>query len=237
MRFLIVDFKRGLTEKNFHMSLILGIICVLGSIFFITANKNDIPLNIFISAHGLVLPFVAPFLAAIAYSNMNMIEKDFKYDLLMSIRQKNASFEIRRFLVNGIISGLAIVIPIIFLFIIYLCIGVDNLVNQIIGVIILDFIFGFAFGSLSYALTFVNTKKYIPVVAPEVIYLLLIYSFPHLGLEVFYPPLCFSPWILPMYANGHNIIILLSACILFSLMIVIIAKVYNFVEFRRAGGK
>ena len=53
--------------------------------------------------------------------------------------------------------------------------------------------FGFSCAAISYGLTFLNRQRYVPLVMPQVIYLLCIYSFPYLKLEKFYPPLDISP--------------------------------------------
>lgn len=226
MRFLIVDLKRGLCERGFYYSVMLSLLCIIIS-FVITITSNNYN-NLFISVHSMILPFVAPLLASLPYSNMNMIESETKFEILMFIRENNKicgkSFELRRFIVNGILSGLALVVPLFILLCVCFFVGLSTELSEILKVLLLDFIFGFAFGSLAYGLTFVNTKKYIPVIAPQVIYMLLIYAFPYLNLQSYYPPLCFSPWILPMYANYKNIIILLMIIIGISLGLTLFGK-------------
>lgn len=224
MRFIIVDLKRCFTERSFITSIFIGIACVAVSMILMINQGGGSIKDLFISSHSLILPFIAPLLAALPYSNMNMVEADNKYDLLIMLRQNGKGWEFKRFFTNGVVSGLCIVIPLLLLLIACLVMGLDNSINEILSVILLDFIFGFAFASISYGLTFVNTKKYIPIVAPQVIYLLLIYAFPYLGLEAYYPPLCFSPWILPSYANLRNINTIFIVVIGLSIVLVFMGK-------------
>ena len=55
--------------------------------------------------------------------------------------------------------------------------------------------FGFSYAVISYGLTFVNRHNYVPLVMPQVLYMLCIYAFPIIKLEKFYPPLDLSPTI------------------------------------------
>lgn len=238
MRFLLVDLKRCFTERGFLASVLCGIFIIAVSMLISLGQGTTDVSKLFISSHSLILPFIAPILTALPYSNMNMIEKESKYEVLMLFRQNIKGWEFKRFLTNGIVSGACLVIPLIILFVACLFMGLDSLINEILSVILLDFIFGFAFGSLSYSLTFVNQKKYIPTIAPQVIYLLLIYAFPYLELELYYPPLCFSPWILPSMAQPTNINIVLTVIICISLMLVLFGKYKEKIATRiRFGGK
>lgn len=224
MRFFVVDIKRCFTERNFFASVLCGTLVIAVSMLVALGQGTTDVSKFFISSHSLILPFIAPILAAIPYNNMNMIEKESKYEMLMLFRQNIKNWEFKRFLTNGIVSGTSLVIPLLILFVVCLFMGLNNSINEILSVILLDFLFGFAFGSLSYGLTFVNQKKYIPTIAPQVIYLLLIYAFPYLELELYYPPLCFSPWILPTIAQPANINLVLAVIISISLLLVLYGK-------------
>nr|MDE5576747.1 hypothetical protein [Oscillospiraceae bacterium] len=59
--------------------------------------------------------------------------------------------------------------------------------------LVLPITFGFGWAALSYGLTFLNRQRYVPLVMPQVLYLLCIYAFPYLKLERFYPPLDIAP--------------------------------------------
>ncbi len=236
MRFVISDLKRGFTERNFVLSVFAGLFCIALSALVVIQAGQDSAFDLFKSTHGLLLPIVAPLLAAFPYSNMTMIEKQSKYKLLMDFRQNDESMIIKRFFTNGIISGFAVLIPSAVLFVLCLFMGLDESISEIVSVLLLNFLFGAAFGSLSYSLTFYTDKRYIPTIAPQVIYLLLIYSFPHLGLEQFYPPLSFSPWILSSVFEVANILIFLFALVFSSFLFVLLslfikkAKEHTFLE-------
>ncbi|MGL4363037.1 MAG: hypothetical protein ACRCSG_07225 [Cellulosilyticaceae bacterium] len=205
MRFFITDLKRGFTERNFVNALIIASVCLIISMY---ANQNLMAdgNNFLLATQSLILPFIAPLLAAFPYANMIMIEQDTKYEQFMWTKNNQKSYAISRWFTTGIIGGGVLAIPIS-------CVGVITyFISSVfswqtyINVIGISFIFGFVYAGLSYGLTFVNTKTYLPVIAPQVIYLLFIYAFPYIGLEAFYPPLSFSPWIIKGVATPGQII-------------------------------
>ena len=206
MRFFIVDLKRALQERNFIFSLVFGILLVMGSFsYYFYGHTSYESGEAFKLAQSYVYPFLAPLLASLPYSNMNMLEKDYGYDLFLFNKARTRSYVLRRGLVNSIVGGLALFIPVSLLFISCRILGPYPDKMVFIRVLFLDYLFGSSVASLSYSLTFVNTKRYIPVVAPQVIYLLLTYAFPYLSLEAYYPPLCFSPWVLGGEVNEQAI--------------------------------
>lgn len=206
MRWFITDFKRGLSERSFLGAIVLGILSLaLGLAYYVYGQDTYTADQAFIVSQSFAMPFIAPLLASMVYSNMNMLEKDSGYRNLLVLKYKGKSYTLKRWLVNNILSGMALLIPMLMLY------GVCRLFSpyaqqdEIVGVILLGFLFGFAYGSFAYSLTFVNRKRYIPIVTPQVLYLLFIYAFPYLGLEKFYPPLSFSPWLMKQYVEPELI--------------------------------
>ena len=198
MRFLITDSKRGFTERTFFIAMGLGCLCVLISLGVVLHQGGQGGgIDVFKGAQSLILPFIAPLLAALPYTNMNMIEEDCGYKRLLMSKNHMQTYHFVRWLVSSCVSGVALAVPVGLLGGLCYLVMPFNDVQLIGGVVILNFLFGFSYGSICYGLTFVNRKRYIPTVAPQVLYLLFIYAFPYLSLEKYYPPLSFSPWLLP----------------------------------------
>lgn len=221
MRWLFIDVKRGLAERSFWGAISIGILSLaVGLSYYFYTESTYTGTEAFITSQSLILPFIAPLLAAMVYSNMNMLEKDCGYKSLLILKNKGKDYRLGRWLVNNCVSGLALVIPILLFFCICIFISPYANLEEIIGVLLLDFLFGFVYGSFAYSLTFVNRKRYIPLVTPQVLYLLFIYAFPYLDLEKFYPPLSFSPWLMPVNADYR--LIILQLAILFGVSVLII---------------
>ena len=232
MRWFIVDLKRALTERTFIASVTVGCVVLMMGLVTYLMQETDIKQaqEAFVASQSLIMPFIAPILAALPYSNMSMLEKDTGYKRLILTKNKMKTYKGSRFIVNAIVGGLAITLPLVVLA--GLCGGFSPYSDYeaILRVIGLDFWFGAAYASIAYGLTFVNTKRYIPLVAPQVLYLLFIYAFPYLNLEKFYPPLAFSPWLLPTYAEETLLLLQLGLMILGSALIVVGAHIYEKLE-------
>ncbi|MBQ8780749.1 MAG: hypothetical protein IJZ72_03655 [Oscillospiraceae bacterium] len=187
MKFFFTDIKRIFTEPAFYISMGLNLILLFGAMFFIKAD------DMFISAQSLALPFAAPVLAAMPYSVMIMQEKETRFSSLMTIKLRKSGYHFTRLLTSGISGAAALFIPQAILFAVcYFLQSPDDIAYEI-KYLLLSLSFGFGYAALSYGLTFVNRHRYVPLVMPQIIYLLCIYSFPHLKLERFYPPLDISP--------------------------------------------
>ena len=233
MRWMITDFKRGVTEPTFIGSILISlIILIISLIYYLITHESYEATQAFIVSQSLVLPFIAPLLAALPFSNMSMLEEDSGYKKLLLFKQNKSSYDHKRWLSNGIIGGLAIIFPLFILLGVCRVFSPYNDIEQIGGVLLLDFFFGFGYASIAYGLTFVNTKRYIPLVGPQVIYFLLIYALPYLKLETYYPPLSFSPWILPSKVNGENIILQLLFLLAGSLLLMWMSKIYFYIRER-----
>lgn len=233
MRWLITDFKRGMTEPTFIGSIVISVIVLIVSLaYYLLTQETYEASQAFIVSQSLILPFIAPLLAALPFSNMSMLEADSGYKKLLLSKQNKRSYDHKRWLINGIIGGLAILIPLMMLLMACRVFSPYTDLQQIQGVLLLDFVFGFSYASIAYGLTFVNTRRYIPLVAPQVVYLLLIYAMPYLKLEAYYPPLSFSPWILPSKVNGENIIAQLLFLLVMSLLLMWMSKLYFYVRER-----
>lgn len=208
MRFIITDLKRALTEKSFVGALLIGSISLLIGIVVYGLEKDSYTAGeAFHFSQSFILPFIAPLLVALPYANMSMLEEDSGYKKLLLAKNNMKNYAFERYIVNGIISGLTLLIPLMLLLGVCLSFGRYESVKEILLIIGLDFIFGFSYGSLAYGLTFVNSKRYIPTVAPQVIYMLFIYAFPYLNLEKFYPPLSFAPGLIPSVASIDNALV------------------------------
>ncbi|MBQ7980597.1 MAG: hypothetical protein IJ305_03210, partial [Oscillospiraceae bacterium] len=145
------------------------------------------------SAQALALPFAAPVLAAMPYSVMIMQEKETRFGTLMTIKLRRNGYQLSRLLTSGISGAAALFIPQLALFLVCLCKGGVPDFDFSLKCLVLPITFGFGYAAISYGLTFVNSQRYVPLVMPQVLYLLCIYAFPHLKLERFYPPLDIAP--------------------------------------------
>ena len=203
MRFFITDLKRGLTERTFWGALLLTTMTlILPFVYFLSNEQITGAEELFKQSHSLILPFIAPLIAGMSYANMNMLEKDCGFERLLLMKAGIKSYRMRRMIVVGIVSALSIGLPVVLLALLCLVKGSYDNTYFIVQTVMLSFMFGFVYGNVAYGLTFLNDKRYIPTITPQVVYLLFIYAFPYLGLERYYPPLAISPWVL-----GGNIVI------------------------------
>ena len=191
MKFLSTDLKRVFTEPAFYISIALNLILLFGAmVYYVTAGETE---TLYTSAQALALPFVAPVLAAMPYSVMIMQEKETRFGTLMTIKLRKNGYQLLRLLTSGISGAAALFIPQLALFLVCLCIGGVPDLAFAAKCLVLPITFGFGYAAISYGLTFVNRQRYVPLVMPQVLYLLCIYAFPHLKLERFYPPLDIAP--------------------------------------------
>ena len=192
MNFFKIDLKRAVSEPAFFLSLILGMILHFGAAAYLWFFGNA-PAGLYISAQSLVLPFAAPLLAAMPYSSMIMQERETRYRIMMNVKLRKKGYEFKRLAVCGISGAAALFIPQLILFIVCAAIGeIHDMESAAVG-LVLPVTFGFGYAAFSYGLTFVNRQRYVPMVMPQVLYLLCVYAFPHIKLERFYPPLDISP--------------------------------------------
>lgn len=191
MRFIITDLKRIFTEPAFYISITLSFLLLMGGMAFSVANNEGN--RLFLCSQSMALPFVAPLLAAMPYSVMIMQEKETRYGTLMSIKLHGVGYELKRFVTCGISGAIALFIPQLILFVICIFMGGISDFSYDIKVLLLSLVFGFSYAVISYGLTFVNRQNYVPLVMPQILYLLCIYAFPILKLEKYYPPLDISP--------------------------------------------
>ncbi|MBQ8786845.1 MAG: hypothetical protein IJZ61_04325 [Oscillospiraceae bacterium] len=191
MKFLSTDLKRVITEPAFFISIALNLILLFGAmLYYLTAGENE---TLYTSAQALALPFAAPVLAAMPYSVMIMQENETRFGTLMTIKLRTSGYQLARLLTSGLSGALALFIPQLTLFVVCLCIGGIPDLGFAAACLILPITFGFGYAAISYGLTFVNRHRYVPLIMPQVLYLLCIYAFPHLKLERFYPPLDIAP--------------------------------------------
>ena len=191
MKFLSTDLKRVITEPAFFISIALNLILLFGAMtYYLTAGETE---TLYTSAQALALPFAAPVLAAMPYSVMIMQEKETRFGTLMTIKLRKNGYQLARLLTSGISGALALLIPQLVLFLVCLCIGGVPDLGFAAKCLVLPVTFGFGYAAISYGLTFVNRHRYVPLVMPQVLYLLCIYAFPHLKLERLYPPLDIAP--------------------------------------------
>lgn len=229
MKFMITDFKRGLTEPTFFASISISFVVLAISLgYYLLTEEVFEATRAFWVSQSLILPFIAPLLATLPYSNMNMLEKDSGYLRLLTLKEGKKHYDFKRFMINGTVGGLAIILPLLVLAGICSFFSAYQSLEEIIGIICLDFMFGFSYASIAYGLTFVNTKRYIPIVAPQIIYLLFIYAFPYLNLDAYYPPLSFAPWLLPSKVNGGNILMQFGTLLSLAIVLILGSKGYQY---------
>ncbi len=193
MKFLRTDLRRVLTEPSFYISVALGLVLMFGAFAALLAGGNTE--RLYLTAQSLAFPFAAPVLAALPYSVMIMQEKETRYSTLMGIKLGRRGYQLRRLLVCGCSGAMALLLPQLVLFIVCAFMGGLSDIGFEVLTLLLPVSFGFGYASIAYGLTFVNSQRYVPTVMPQVLYLLCIYAFPHLGLEKYYPPLDISPTI------------------------------------------
>ena len=192
MNFFRTDLKRAFSEPTFFLSLVLGMILLLGAAVYLMLSGNSVQ-GLYFSAQSLILPFAAPLLAAMPYSSMIMQERETRYRIMMNVKLRKKGFEFKRLAVCGISGAAVLFIPQLVLFAVCAAMGEIPDFGRAVRELVLPLTFGFGYAAFSYGLTFVNTQRYVPMVMPQVLYLLCVYAFPHIRLERFYPPLDISP--------------------------------------------
>ncbi|MBQ8827067.1 MAG: hypothetical protein IJ007_08240 [Oscillospiraceae bacterium] len=191
MKFFFTDLKRIFTEPAFYISIGLNLILLFGAFAFLIINSSTD--RLFISAQSLALPFAAPVLAAMPYSVMIMQEKETRFSTLITIKLRKGGYHFTRLLTCGISGAAALFIPQLILWTVCFFMQSPYDLSYVLKYPLLALSFGFGYAAISYGLTFVNSQRYVPLVMPQVIYLLCIYAFPHLKLDKYYPPLDISP--------------------------------------------
>lgn len=191
MRFIKTDLKRIFTEPAFLLSLALGTLLLFGAMAYLLLTGTGEKL--YTAAQALAFPFVTPLLAAIPYSVMIMQEKETLYVTLMTIKLRKSGYELQRFFTAGVSGAAALFIPQFALFLVCTVLGGVSDLGNSAAELVLPISFGFGYAVFSYGLTSVNKQRYVPLVMPQVLYMLCIYAFPYIGLERFYPPLDIAP--------------------------------------------
>lgn len=191
MKFILTDLKRIFTESAFYISMALCLLLLFGGMACVIGSCEAERLYLY--SQSFALPFAAPVLAAMPYSVMIMQEKETRYRTLMTVKLRAGGYELKRFLTCGLSGAAALFIPQLILFTVCLCMGGISDFGYDFSVLLLSLGFGFSYAAISYGLTFVNRQRYVPLVMPQVIYLLCIYAFPLIKLERFYPPLDIAP--------------------------------------------
>lgn len=192
MKFFRTDLRRIFTEPSFWLSVFLGAVLLFGGLGYVYVSGGGS--NLYSRAQALALPFAAPLLAAMPYSVMIMTERETKFGALMILKQSGTDrrYRLKRFFSVGLSGAAALFIPHAALFAVCLALGGIPDASES-AQLILPITFGFSWSAFSYGLTFVNRQRYVPLVMPQVLYLLCIYAFPYLKLERFYPPLDIAP--------------------------------------------
>lgn len=192
MKFFRTDIKRIFTEPSFWISVLMSAALLFGGLAYCLASGDGS--GLYSRAQALALPFAAPLLAAMPYSVMIMTERETKFGALMILKQSGTKrqYRFKRFFSVGISGAAALLIPHLALFVVCLALGGAPDGSEALQ-LVLPVTFGFGWAAFSYGLTFANRQRYVPLVMPQVLYLLCIYAFPYLKLERFYPPLDISP--------------------------------------------
>jgi hypothetical protein len=217
MNFFTTDIRRALTERTFAASLIIAVLSLIGAFVYLGISGRD---NSFLMSQSLVFPFIAPFLAALPYSAIIITERATKYRDLIKLRRHGKNYVLPRFLTVGISGGLALLLPELLLFGVTFVMGANGFSADNLQVLSLSFPFGFSYAVLAFSFTFYNKEAILPLMIPEVFYLLFTYAFPYLELEKFYPPLAVSPFIYGL-PNLQNIFTALGLLTLFAAILTI----------------
>ena len=182
--------KRIFTEPAFFLSLFLGALLLFGAMGYLVVS--GVTEDLYAHSQALAMPFAAPLLAAMPYSVMIMRERETRYGILMTVKLRRSGYQLQRLLTCGLSGAAALFIPQLALFAV--CMALEGgSVSEKAGELVLPLTFGFGYGTFSYGLTFANRQRYVPLVMPQVLYMLCIYAFPYLHLEKYYPPLDISP--------------------------------------------
>jgi hypothetical protein len=213
-RFFITDLLRALSERTFIAAFLIAFVTLFGAFVYLGMSGGD---NSFMMSQSLVFPFIAPFLAALPFSAAVMTEKKTKYRDLIKLHRRGKNYALPRFLTVGISGGLALLLPEILLLFITIISNEGEITNDVLKILALAFPFGFAFAVLSFSLTFYNDETVLPLIIPEVFYLLLTYAFPYLNLERYYPPLCISPYV---FGEPNFYRIVLTLCAVFAAAVI-----------------
>ena len=164
--------KRVFTEPAFFISVTLNLLLLFGALaYYLTAGETE---TLYTSAQALALPFAAPVLAAMPYSVMIMQEKETRFGTLMTIKLRRNGYQLSRLLTSGISGAAALFIPQLALFLVCLCKGGVPDFDFSLKCLVLPITFGFGYAAISYGLNFVNSQRYVPIVMPQVLYLLCI---------------------------------------------------------------
>ena len=179
MNFFKADIKRIFTEQSFWLSIVLGAVLLFGGLGYCLSAEDfkEDANGLYSRAQALALPFAAPLLMILKQSGTH------------KQRKQSRHYRIKRFFTVGLSGAAALFIPHAAMFAV--CAVLGNMPD--IRLLALPVTFGFGWAALSYGLTFVNRQRYVPLVMPQVLYLLAIYAFPYLKLDRFYPPLDISP--------------------------------------------
>ncbi len=221
MKFVTTDLKRIFSEPAFYISIALNLLLLFGGMLCVISDCDAE--RLFLYSQSFALPFAAPVLAAMPYSVMIMQEKETRYGTLMNIKLRACGYELKRFLTCGISGAAALFIPQLILFVTCIFMGGISSISYDTSVLLLSVPFGFSYAAISYGLTFVNRQRYVPLVMPQVIYLLCIYAFPLLKLEKFYPPLDIAPAIYGSEITAERFIIPLCITV-FGVLLTLLGK-------------
>jgi hypothetical protein len=226
MNFFSTDIRRALTERTFTASLIIAVLSLLGAFVYLGISERD---NSFLMSQSLVFPFIAPFLAALPFSAIIITERATKYRDLIKLRRHGKNYVQPRFFTVGISGGLALLLPELLLFAVTHIMGMNGFETENLQVLSLSFPFGFAYAVLAFSFTFYNNEAILPLMIPEVFYLLFTYAFPYLDLEKFYPPLAVSPFIYGL-PDLQNIFTALGLLTLFAGILTLIGSIKERVQ-------
>lgn len=208
MRVLYTEMTRAFTEKSFLFTIGVVTLILMVSLFNYGYGMDDPDgFGGWLAAQSGLLLLIAPIAAVFPFADSYLKDEESRYIHFISFRERKIKYFFAKYLSNGMVGGAVLALPLLITLVISNMVfptiagevpneifNVSGMLGYILWIILLDFVFGFAYATMGLAISFFTKKKYIVLSAPMVIYLLSIYSFIYLNLMAYHPVLTYSPF-------------------------------------------
>ncbi|MGT2744465.1 ABC transporter permease [Streptococcus phocae subsp. phocae] len=216
MNYFLAELKRAVLSKNVIISIFLILVSlILGMISSWLSITEFAGPSFFLYSFSLgpsaILPVVAPLIVALPFSNSYLQDKENNMIYGMLTRTTITKYYLVKIFVNGLVSSLTMILPLIlFLIINYVVFPFDkgtyfgelrgawsfmfkkDPLIYIITTIINSGFFAFIYANLGFVSTLFIRSKLISIVMPFIFYILPSFVFPFLGLDKFEPVTTFD---------------------------------------------